>query len=255
MANGKETSAILGGILACAIGFATPLLAAPLPALDPAERALWLAVGGINSTSPEKSATCTGTLIAPDLVLTAAHCAGGTAKRTRQRHFILGKTRDAAAIYRGSVQRDVHPAYPFAKGNTRFKYDVAVLRLDTPLPADLVTPLPLFQPDRQISGPLALMGYNRGGKERLAGRFNCPVIPEDDHDVIVIDCEVVSGNSGGPVLAQVDGDWHLVGVIVGRIGSENPTTLAVPVDDWITDHWEDAWERADARGTKVAPGQ
>ncbi|MFJ3219624.1 hypothetical protein ACIPLC_27370 [Kitasatospora sp. NPDC086801] len=45
-------------------------------------------------------------------------------------------------------------------------------------------------------------------------------------------CRGVSGNSGGPVLAQIDHTWNLIGVVNVRT---QDGSLAAPVSDTLTE--------------------
>jgi len=222
----------------------------PLPDLDSADQRQWTAVGVVNARGRAGAASCSGTLIAPDLVLTAAHCAGKSGGTERQRHFVVGWQPGKYLARRVSVEAHVHPAYGVAQGNTRFRFDVAVLRLDAPFPAHLVSPITPLAPNVSETAPMAVLGYNRNGSDTLAGRFDCPVLPQDTPAILLLGCEVVSGNSGGAVLAWRDDGWHLAGVVVGRVGGENPAAFAVPVGDWILEHWQAAQARA---GKSSAP--
>jgi hypothetical protein len=76
---------------------------------------------------------CTGTLIAPNVVLTAAHCADGAERSGAAIHFGIGDPRDKRVV---SVTAPpvLHPAYDAAEDGLRdYSHDLAYLILDTPI--------------------------------------------------------------------------------------------------------------------------
>ncbi|MEP2641245.1 trypsin-like serine protease [Roseobacter sp.] len=227
-------SAILSAVLVTA-----PAAADPMPALGLAERQAWTAVGTINSAGYRTRASCTGTLIAPDLVVTAAHCAGGAP------HFVAGWDQGSFAAHRKTVKATVHPNYDKALGNKRFIYDVAVLQLDTPIPTRTVQPVRLSGAKGLHIGDLTVLGYHRQRPHVLSGRTDCTRQDGADSRALILDCEVISGNSGGPVLATVGPDTVMVAVVTARLGGAQPMALAVPVDEWLIAQWDAAQARAD----------
>ena len=74
--------------------------------------------------------SCTGTLIAPDVVLTAGHCVGGMTQ-------VIGNSTDYNAAGGARATIKSHTAYP----NWETTYDVSVIVLNTPLTG--VTPRPV----------------------------------------------------------------------------------------------------------------
>lgn len=239
-------AALLGVLLCTGIG-GRPAPADPLPALPLDVRRDWQAVGLVNAAGYRGKASCSGTLIAPDLVLTAAHCAQPDTNVGHTRHFVAGWDRGSFAAHRKSKDVTVHPAYAVAKGDARFQYDVALIRLATPIAQRHIPSLRLSDAPGLRRGALAILGYHRQRPNVLNGRFDCNTGDTTRAEVFVLDCAVGSGNSGGPVLARTDDGWQQVGVVVARLGRDAPQALAVPIDDWIMDHWRAAMDRAAAR--------
>ena len=132
--------------LALLAGFALaqPLQAGEIELLDtPREASPWLAVGQLVLA---RSATCSGTLIAPDIVLTAAHCLydsrSGRKIAPGSITFLAGERRGRAAAMRRAVAAVIAPGYVYrsSKKLERIASDLALLRLETPILPSLVAP-------------------------------------------------------------------------------------------------------------------
>lgn len=196
--------------LACAL-FAGPALAQQQPP----------AVGRLSYGASDKpgAAICTGTLIAPDLVLTAGHCLPAAAQANPASvRFLPGLgTVSAGPERRGSAVLEPPPR---PGPLVRMGSDIALLRLQSPYPADEVTPLALATGIQ--SGPFTFFGYDRARPGLAPAATRCAALalfPPQSPQVAGLDCTVVSGNSGGPLLVRVPGGtWLVAGVMVARAG-------------------------------------
>jgi V8-like Glu-specific endopeptidase len=228
-------------------GAVVPVHAEMLPLLGEPVRSQFAAVGAVNFAGFKTTASCSGALVAPDLVLTAAHCVQGPeqpAPFPGSRQFVAGLNLDTYVANRQSVEIMVHPAYALASDSARFRYDIALIRLVEPIPTAKVRPLKIAQGAERRPGPFAILGYSRFRPYVLSGRFDCMRSNGVDALELLTDCEVVGGNSGSPVLAQVEGEWQIVSVVVATLTEDGEKrSLAVPVLDWVLDHVAEARKR------------
>jgi protease YdgD len=176
------------------------------------------------------AAICTGTLVAPDLVLTAGHCLGaGDPGAVR---FAVGlDATGARALRRGrEVLRAAGPVLPGAAG---LAGDVALLRLDRPVPAAAAAPLAMADVVPQTPPGLATTaGYRRDAPDAAPDPWLC-AIRLREAGILGLGCPAVSGNSGAPLLQREEGgDWRVVAVMVAAVpegaGGRVRSVAAVP---------------------------
>jgi hypothetical protein len=219
---------------ALAIAGAAPAASPERHMLEKAEAAAYSAVGRLNIAGRR---FCTATLIAPDVVITAAHCLYHP--RTRERvpldemRFVAGLRLGEAAAVGRPVRAVTRPDFAFdgmadAEG---VRADLALLALDAPLPPEILPFAPA--PIADDGPPPAIVSYARDRPHAPSREAPCPPVSVFT-GIAALDCAVVDGASGAPLLQGEGADARLVGVVsaMGNVlGSGRQVTLAVLIDD------------------------
>jgi len=194
------------------------------------------AVGRISygTTDPAPgTAICSGVLVAPDLVLTAAHCVGADPSQIR---FAAGLSEGQARAWaQGSAVLSL-PLNPRQRASTdaiaALAYDLAVVRLATPLTDVMPLSLTSFDPTAEM----LLQGYRRDRPDRVHLDASC-LGTEIIEGVLALSCPVVSGLSGAPLLIRMEHspEWRVVAVVVAQArGDGVPRSFAaVPGPDLL----------------------
>ncbi|NSY38278.1 serine protease [Leisingera sp. ANG59] len=191
----------------------------------------WQAVGRLNIGG---RAMCTATLIAPDLVLTAAHCMHdirhGRRVNPRSIKFEAGLNGRQSKAARSVAKVVIHPGYRHGR-TSQFQTgtDIAVLRLDRAISGEVVRPLSLAAAP-QKGAQVDVMSYSHSNASSPRLQSACHVIAARQSSVITT-CRVDYGASGSPVLQTRPGRLpQLVSVISSkaRMGGKG-VSLAAPL--------------------------
>jgi len=193
----------------------------------------WTALGRVQT---ELGTRCTGFLIAPSVVMTAAHClfrrVTGHYVQPGSVHFLWRYDRGAYADHARVTAFTVAPGYdPFRELQT-LGLDRAFLTLDHPVgTADDDVHFAPAAP--QIGAPLLLGGYNRDHDEVLEAdrcRLRGFAVDHGGHRLLVHDCYGEPGTSGAALFSQApDGRWAVAGLEVAVTGPGGTIGLAEPL--------------------------
>lgn len=171
------------------------------------------------------AAICTGALVARDLVLTARHCVEGSRATPATVRFAAGVAEGRSP----AVRRGAEVILSEAEVTKDRANDVALLRLEAPIEADVVATLSVADPAlAQWVDGFSLIAYRRDAPDLPQRRDDCRLVTTLP-GILALSCPVVSGNSGAPVLAWDGTDWQIVAVTVASSSGRPVQSLAATI--------------------------
>ncbi|MGF1552520.1 MAG: trypsin-like serine peptidase [Paracoccaceae bacterium] len=194
--------------------------------LTAAEHEPWRAVGRVNVAARSERGMCTGTLIASDLVITAAHCLyserTGQVQAPGNIHFVAGWRRGTKVAHRRAQAIAIHPDYRHGVTLTldAIATDLALIRLAEPIPDAVVEPFRLAPADTDET--LTLVSYRRDRAHALTRQDGCEA-DDVDRAVVTLACDITFGASGSPVFATAAGGEPRVVAVISAKGKDRRT--------------------------------
>ena len=181
--------------------------------VDPA-RPPWNAIAKVQTNIGTK---CTGVLIAPATVLTAAHCLYNYRTRALLQpvslHVLFGYARGAYRWHRHVARYQTGPGFDGGKHQLQGS-DWARLDLQEPTPTE-VAPLPVVRDIPKPGTAVALPGYNQDRAQLLMTDLSCRLtgtLTVAGAVFLTHDCDATRGTSGGPLLIERNGGWAVAGI-------------------------------------------
>ncbi|MBO9473892.1 trypsin-like peptidase domain-containing protein [Shimia sp. R10_1] len=188
----------------------------------------WEAIGRLDVKG---AGYCSGALIAPDQVLTAAHCVFDTAGRQVAPENILFRAGYVAgeALAERTVSRVIVDAgYQDVPGgkisNKMIRHDVALLRLASPISTSEANPFAIHV-DPQEGEKVSVLSYGRGRSEHISWQRDCSVVRRG-WGLLKFDCNVTYGSSGAPVFVRYGNRVRILSLVSAGDDLENGSAVS-----------------------------
>lgn len=261
---------------------ATLAALAPLPCLAVTGGTVVHDPNGIRSSvvqiESSRGELCSGAVIAPDLILTAAHC---VLQRAAYRVVVVDRRFRRYAVR--ALAAALHPDFvPGTTPRDQPGIDLAIIKLAQPLGPDFIPLDPAAATDVETGERVSLAGFglsaeNRRGSARILRETQLVslgtlqvanrviVVADEDHLAETTGAGACRGDSGGPIVRGRNGRYQLLGIVSwssGALKSRVATacgglTAVTPVADnerWITSRSEELRQFTGEPGSSLGRG-
>jgi protease YdgD len=192
----------------------------------------WVVVGQIHL---EAGGTCTATLIADDVLITASHCIDDDGRADARGTFETGYGRPGGTVTARIIGYFIDPNWnsdQFSNTDDFDGTDWAMLRIDQPLGAQLghvgVRELVRNEGRRGAQNfDLYQAGYSRDTGAHLSGNVGCRMVDVDNDDTMSHNCDTTQGDSGSPFMVREGNQYFVVATDSNYRNVENAPVINI----------------------------
>lgn len=204
------------------------------------EARAWQGVGRINMRG---AGFCTGAMIAPDLVLTAAHCMynpqTGALLEPTDIEFLAGWRGGRAGAQRKARRFVVHKNYAPGRDVKIDKVfnDIAVIQLELPITGNFIKAF-AYDLKPRIGDDVKVVSYAQDRAEAPSIEEQCQVIDTDPR-ALILTCNVDYGASGSPIFILDQGVPKIASVVSAKAIVDGRkvalgASLGIPLEELLT---------------------
>ncbi len=198
---------------------------------------VWHAIGQVNVAGYRTMKKCTGTLVAPDRVVTAAHCVRsavpGSAFRADNIHFVAGlrgpthKGHATAKCVRFPLKGASPSTTHSEQSTSALGRDIAVIILKHPLS---VSPILITEEGAPAADQrLIHAAYAADRRYALSAHFGCHIVGiSRSTSLWLTNCDTHPASSGGPLLLKDGNDLNIAAIMLGA-SPRHDVTVALPL--------------------------
>ncbi len=204
-----------GWIAAALIALAQPSFGQALKSLtDRSDILGWEAVGRLDIG--DRGGNCSAALIAPQLVLTAAHCILSRRGREDPTEIVFhagyrdGETIASVRVARAVVSEGINPA---GDDITEFlRHDIALLELEEAIPSTTASPYAVAGSHGK-GAQVTVVSFGASRMNAASRQSGCEQVEEFMYGIMAFDCAGEPGSSGAPIFDMSGHAPRIVSVV------------------------------------------